>query len=391
MKQSRNIIRAVLPLAILLAGLLIMLALVKFRPAPQQKEEATQGALVHLLALKPGDHQVEISATGTVQANEEVSIVPQVGGRVTRMAPNLIAGGFFKKGELLFALEDEDYRLQVERAKAGVAQAELALASASSRAEVARKDWDEFAPGKEPANPLVLHLPQLEEAKANLAAARAGLRQAELDLSRTLITAPFNCRVRSEQIAPGQFVKSGNPVAVVAASDNAEIITPLPIEELAWLEVRHPGASGGKGATAVVSLTLGEKEYQWQGRLSRSLGELDEKGRMARVVLRVDNPYGQANKPDLAGNLFVGVRLAGPVLGRVFVIPRSALREKNTVWLMDKEQKLTIRPVSVRRLERDRAIIDQGLREGEQLVLTYLSGAAEGMRLRPARGGADKP
>lgn len=390
MNRRSKIIRVVLPLAIVIAGGLILLALVKFRHAPQQKEQAAPGALVHLLALKPVDHQVEIGATGTVQANEEVSIIPQVGGRVVRMAPNLVVGGFFKKGELLFALEEDDYRLQVERARAGVAQAEFALAAATGRARVARQEWEQLGSGEEPASPLVLHQPQLQEARANMAAAQANLRQAELDLSRTVLTAPFNCRIRSEQIAPGQYLKSGNPVAVVAASDSAEIIVPLPLEEMAWLMIPGTGRSNGPGSAATVSLVLGGERYQWQGRLRRTLGELDEKGRMARVVVGVANPYGQAGKLDLAGNLFVAVRLTGPVLRGVFAIPRSALREKNTVWLMDKEQNLAIRPVSVRRLERDLVLVDGGLKEGEQLVLTYLSGAAEGMRLRSAQG-ADKP
>lgn len=384
MNRRQKILRSILPLAILLFGVLVLVVLVKFRPVPQQTAPAEPGALVHLLRLAPVDHQIEIAATGTVQSEQEVSVIPQVSGKVNWVASNLLAGGFFRKGEPLFSLEDDDHRLLVERAKAGVAQADGALAAAEGRARVARKEWEQLGQGEEPANPLVLHSAQLKESQANLAAAKAFLRQAELDLARTVLTAPFNCRVRSEQIAPGQYLKSGNPVGILAASDVAEIVVPIPLEELAWLTVPAAGRTGTQGSAAIVSLRLAGTQHQWQGRLSRSLGELDEKGRMARVVVTVPRPYGQAGKPDLAGNLFVDLRLSGSVLPKVFVIPRSALREKDTVWLMGRDRKLSIRQVSVRRLERDLALIDGGLAEGEQLVLTYLSGAAEGIRLRAA-------
>jgi RND family efflux transporter MFP subunit len=379
-----------LPGAILLGGLLIAFFLVRGRGVPEREAQVAQGGLVELHTAQAGEYQVAVTSTGVVQPQEEIEIVPQVSGRVVFADPRFVAGGFFRQGELLFALEEEEYILAVERARAGVAQAELAFATAGSRAAVAREEWEKLASPGRKADPLVLHEPQLAEAAAVLAAARAGLRQAELDQERTRLFAPFNCRVRSESVALGQYVKSGTAYGVIAGTDAAEIVVPLPLADMAWLTVPAAG-SGQPGSPAEVLLEVGGATHRWSGRVVRSLGEVDAQGRMARIVVRVAAPHareaGQPARPALVANMFVQVRLQGPGLSGVHLLPRSALREENTLWLMDQEQRLAIRPVSVLRLDKEQVLIGRGLADGEQVVLTHLAGAAAGLRLRPVSGG----
>jgi hypothetical protein len=109
---------------------------------------------------------------------------------------------------------------------------------------------------------------------------------------------------------------------------------------------------------------------------------------MARVVVAVEDPYGlestdAGGRPELAMGLFVNVELHGDILSQVFPIPRSAVREGHDVWLVDDDNLLEIRPVEVARRERQIVCISQGLETGDRVVLTSLSGAAPGMRLRP--------
>jgi RND family efflux transporter MFP subunit len=340
--------------------------------------------LVETRQVQRQDHQVQIAATGTVQARQETEIVPQVSGMVTELGPNLMAGGFVRAGELLFAVEPVDFQLAVDRARANLTKAELELETVRAQADIARTEWRQLHPDEEPS-PLVVYLPQLKTAEAALASARAGLQQAQLDLQRTRVTAPFNGFVRSESVDLGQYLRSGNKVATLVGTDAVEVILPLPLADLALLEV--PRGSGQPGSRASLSMPAATGQ-SWSGRIDRALGEVDPQGRMARVAVLVADPYGlkqnHGKTLPLAVGSFVDATLQGSVLEQVVELPRRALREENTVWIMDGENKLRILPVEVLRLERETALISRGLAGGEQVVVSPVSGAADGLLLRQA-------
>ncbi len=187
----------------------------------------------------------------------------------------------------------------------------------------------------------------------------------------------------------GQYVKSGSAVATIAGTDQAEIVVPLPVLEMVWLDTPRAGEQR-KGSKAIVSVQLAEETYTWAGWLDRATGEVDIEGRMARIVAKVADPYGQKAKshhPHLVTNMFVTVAFSGRTIKDVIAIPRSALREFDMVWIMDKAQKLRLRKVTIKRRERDTVLVSAGLVAGDQVVLTYLSGAADGMLLRPVQEG----
>ena len=149
------------------------------------------------------------------------------------------------------------------------------------------------------------------------------------------------------------------------------------------------------GSPATAKIVVGNQTFTWQGHIDRSLGEVDPQGRMTRVIVTVDDPYDLKHRSRNSGinlevGLFVKVTLHGKKLAGVIAIPRSALRENATVWIADKNNKLQIRPVTVVRRERDMLFIEKGLKEGERVVLTSLSGAAEGINLRAIEKREDK-
>lgn len=387
MSTNSKRIKIALPLLILAAGAGVMLLMIANRPAPLKAPRQNPGALVEVLSVTRGERQVRVQGTGTVQPRQEISLTPQVDGRVMQVAPGFVAGGFFRKGEILFRIEDADYRLSLDRARAALAKAEYELATMEGQARIARQEWErlQLGNGEEP-NPLVLYAPQLKNARAALLSARASLRQAELDLQRTVLRAPFNAVIRSESVDLGQYVRAGTSVAMLAGTDQAEIVVPLPLDELAWLQIPRPGAKV-RGSEATVQLHAGETAFRWSGQVVRQLGDVDPQGRMARLVVAVDDPYGlrgdRDQRPELAMGTFVRVILHGEPLRDVAVIPAAALRDGATVWIMN-DQHLKIRPVEVVRRARDEVVIGGGLNPGDRVVLTNLGGAAEGMKLRPA-------
>ena len=386
MSSKSKLIKIVVPLLIIILGIVAARLLIANRAEPKKVVRENPGALVETVAVSRGARQVQVHGTGTVQAQRQVEIAPQVAGRVVEMSPNLVTGGFFRQGELLFRIDDADYRLAVDKAKAAVAKAEYELAAMEGQARVAREEWQrlDLDGGKTEANPLVLFEPQMKNAQASLLSAQAALRQAQLDLERTQVRAPFAAVVRSESVDVGQLVRVGTPVAVLAGTEQAEIVVPLPLEELGWLRIPRPGTAAA-GSPATIQLTTGGRTFDWSGRIVRSLGEVDPQGRMARVVVAVNDPYGlqapAAERPQLAVGTFLQVTLHGEVLPEVAVLPASALRDGEQVWIMN-DNHLKIRQVQVLRRARDEVVIGEGLQAGERVVLTNVAGAAEGMKLR---------
>ncbi|MFH7326597.1 efflux RND transporter periplasmic adaptor subunit [Desulfurivibrio sp. C05AmB] len=388
MLSREKIFKYVLPVVVLLLGFVLLQALLSKRQPPELQETVDLGPLVEVLEVQPAPHQVLVKAGGTVQAQREISLVPRVAGEVVELGPDFIAGGFVKAGELLFRLDPADYELARQRAEAAVVGAEGRLVDAESRAAIARLEWERFRgedPAAEPPNPLVLHEPQLLEARAGLAAAQADLSAARLNLERTTIRAPFNGRIRERRLEMGQFIPANSNVATLTGSDQAEVVVPLPPAELPWLDLPAPGQERD-GSPARVTIVAGGLNYQWPGHLRRTLGEVESQGRMVRAVVAVADPFGLqlTEKPpiELLPGMFVAVELAGPRLEEVFTLPRRLIRENNTVWLLDDRQHLRMQTVGIVREERDLVVIDSGLNPGDRVIVTDLAGAVEGLALR---------
>ncbi|TYO99091.1 RND family efflux transporter MFP subunit [Geothermobacter ehrlichii] len=380
--SDKRLLKIVLPVLILLLGAGGLMLMINARKAPEKKPPVFTGVLVETVRVQPVDHRVTVEATGTVQARRRVDIVPQVSGRVIRMSPRLVSGGFFRAGDELFALEDIDYRLAVDRARAEVSRQEVELATLRARADIARQEWEQLNPGQ-PPQPLAVFEPQLKSAEAAVAAARAALEQARLDLQRTVVSAPFNCYVQDEKIDLGQYLRAGNAVATLVGTDRVEIIVPLDTDDLQWLDV--PRQPGRRGSPAEIILPMAGGERHWRGYVDRALAEVDSRGRMARIAVLVDDPYGlkakASSKPALAVGSFVRLRLAGRTISGVIPVPRQALREGNRVWVKE-DGRLRIRRVTVVRREKDVVLVSDGLQAGAELVLTQVPGAADGLLLR---------
>ena len=384
-KKTGLALKIILPLLLLLLGAGGFVLLSKLKPAAERQSPPQRGVLVDVLELQAAPHQIRIYATGTVQPARQIALVPEISGKVIWIAPQLVDGGFFKQGETLLKIEPADSRLAVERAQAEIARAKVALATEQERARVAMQEWQRVdLPDKGNPGPLVTRELQQKQEEANLSAALAILAQAQLNLDRTELKAPFNGRIRQKQVDLGQYLRAGTSIGNFAGTDRAEIHVPLTLDDLRWLQI--PGADRKQPGSLAMVYLPGDGGSNWQGRIVRSLGEVDPTSRMATLVVAVDDPYQLQKRsayPDLSQGLFVEIQLFGDKLDSSISIPRKALRNDNHVWVADPENRLQLRPVEILRREKQQLIIKQGLSAGEKLVLTTLAGATDGMLLRP--------
>ena len=390
MEKKSGLLKKLTPILIIGGGLMMFIILTSLRKEPEKIEVHNTGALVSVYTVGQTDRNVTISGTGEILPRDEVTILPQVSGKIDWVSPKLAKGGSFKKGEKITRIEQKDYVLGVQRAKAAMAQAEYGLQAARAGADIARKEWqmvsarhDNLTDSKGNSEPdsLVLHLPQLLQAEANLESAKASLELAQLNLDRTELTAPFNCRVRQRFVSIGQIVGPASPIAKVYGTDIVEIEVGLPIADIPWIKV--------PGAEAIIKLSTGEKVFTWSGRVDRNSGTVDEIGRLAILIIQVANPFKRSSEyaPELSIGSFVSVDISGRSIENVIPIPRSAVRENSTVWIAADDNTLEIRKVTIELLTSNEALITEGLSADDKVIITSITGAAPGLKIRPVLEG----
>lgn len=393
--MSLRLPKGVLPLLILVLGVVGAVAMVKMRPTPPKRPVPRHLPTVNVMTVEASAPRVTVQGHGTVAARSRISVVPQVSGVVLRTGAGLETGGAFAAGDVLLRLDDSDYRLAVESARAQVARQEVALAQAEQEAEIARREWSRIREDDPETlvkpNALVLHGPQLKLAQAELEAARAALAKAELDLERCTVRAPFAGRTLEESVDAGQYVRAGNPVATIYATDVAEVTVPLTDADLAFFA--HPDAVGGAGAAAEAAVEFAGRRHVWPGRVVRLSGALDPRTRLVDVVVALEDAYiPVGDRPAILDGTFVDVTIHGDVLDGAVVLPRAALRDDGRVWVVDGDGRLRFRDVTVARADRESALVTGGLAAGEQVIVSAMEVVVDGMEVRVAgRPGAGKP
>jgi len=390
-KKSR-LLQAGLAGALVVLGLLGVGALTASKEKLEKATPSTPPPLVRTMRVQTGLESIHIKGEGTVVPLLEIDLAPQVGGKLVFASPSLMNGGEFLKDQMLLRIDPVDYELAVTLARANVKDSESRLRIAQEEAAIAREEWrlhrsDGVKVEGEPP-PLVAKQPQLAAAQARLEAHQADLKKALLNLERTEIKAPFNGRVSKKNVDAGQYVSVGQILARIHCTDTVEIVLPTPIEDLQWFHVPGFTPGDGPGSSTVVHARMAGEELSWQGNVVRAEGKLDERTRMVHVVVRVDEPY--ARMPPLAVGLFVTVNIRGHSLPETAVLPRSALREDGSVWVVDDQGRLRFRPVEVARLRGEEIIVKSGVENGERVITSPLKAVTDGMTVRSAEV-ADRP
>lgn len=360
-------------LAVAIGAFILMGAMKK--PADIQKRRDPSLAVMAMPAYK-STVVLDVVVQGQSRPRTEVDLTPQVGGKVTYVSPQFVAGGQFKKGDVLLRIEEADYNVAVLRAQAGVARAEQLVIREQAEGAIARADWADLGRGGEPS-PLTLREPQLAEAKANLLSAQADMENAKLQLSRTVIRAPFNGRIRDRFADVGQFVGLGTRLARVFSTEAIEI--PLSLNDADLTQVNVPLSMNVTDRDAAPSVTLsaiiGGKRQEWQGRIVRTSGTFDPQTRTVSAIAEVLDPFGKGASEDgtpLPPGLFVDAEIQGRTLENVIIIPRDGLRPENKVYIVGQDAKAESRDAVVLDTNADRAVLASGVSEGELVVVSPL-------------------
>lgn len=381
----RHVLQILLPLALLLGGAYGAKRLMDAYTPPETAPVVFEPPLVRVLEATEERIRLTIEAEGSVSPRVESELVPEISGRVISVSPSLAIGGFFKAGDELLKIDGREYQLAVIRARAAIAQAELRVATEEQEGAVARAEWEDLSDGE--PTPLALRIPQLAEAKAALASAEAATEQAKIDLERTSVRAPFDGRVRRKQVDIGQYVQRGQSIATLYSTDVAEVHLAIPDQQLEYVDLplAYVNADADdRQPRVVLSTEFAGNTYKWRGRIVRTEGEIDPETRMVGAIAQVQDPYAQAKnsrRPPLAVGMFVRAEIQGHTV-QAIVLPRTALRGADQVWIVNAQNQLEFRQLDILRLERDRVLVRGGIEPGERVCVSNLEVAVEGMEVR---------
>ena len=370
----------VIPTAIVLLFLSVAATLMATAPVLEPANDTPTPLTVRVRTIETESIELKVHSQGSVVPSTVSQLIPEVSGRVTWTSPNLVAGGYFEAGQELARIDDLDYRNAQDRANA-------ALKRATAEVEHAKYEYGRLRSLAErklvSRSALENGLRAYRVTQAAFEDAQANSDQAQENVKRTVLRAPFTGLVRAENIDIGQFASRGQPIATLYANDVVEVRLPIADRQLAFRNLpplRNGNFPEDMQPTVKLSADYGGQTREWFGKIVRAEAEIDTSSRMVQLVARVESAE---DSQDLSVGLFVTAEIAGLAVENIVRLPRSAIRNDNQVLVVDTENRLRFRDIQPLRLYKDNVLINAGLIPGERVCVSTVQTAIEGMAVNP--------
>ena len=419
--KNRILFRAIVVSAIIFAGIVIAGVFMSFRKPPPQMPIPEPALQVEVLDAKPENIPVSITGYGEVRVLNEVSITPEVSGKVVKIHPKLETGEVIEKGKIIFQIDPRDYKAAFVEATATATQMESSLKRMKRQYEIdqerlktiqrtcelskqqyerIKKLFEEDKVGTQSGvdqaeqacnnatdqqeqmeKTVELYPLQIQEAESNLLSTKSRMETAKIRLERCTVKSPFDGRIKSVSVEKGQYVSPGMSVITLADDSVLEIQVPLDSRDAnKWLpfddntnNTSNAWVKGLKQVKCKVRWTESTSADYWEGTLNRVV-KFDEQTRTVTVAIRIQGTealsINHGNLPLVEG-MFCSVEVPGKILQNVYRIPRWAVSFENTVYVAI-DNKLKTVPVKIARAQGDNAYISEGLEPGDRIIITRL-------------------
>lgn len=325
----------------------------------------------------------QVRSFGTVQAQDVVAITPQVSNRITRLYVDL--GDEVKRGQLLAKIYDATFRDQLNQARAQLSQTEINLERDSTQLARQKRLLEIEAVSQSEYD---IALSNYRGSLAQYESAVALLTQAQENFNNTEVRSPVNGVVNSRNLAEGDIATSGQSIFEIANTTGYESRIFLPVQD--WRDIRV-----GQEVSLRVS---SEAEPTAKGVVSRKSPQLDPTTGLGEVVISLSE-IGASIYPGVLTENIINIT----VKPRAITVPRSAMVEKvetviepesNTiqlertysVFVSNGDSVAELRQLELGIEQGDRIEVLNGLRAGDQIVVTGQQGLRDGSRIRVSSG-----
>lgn len=328
--------------------------------------------------------------SGRTEAKEDVDVRAQVSGYIVKI--NFVDGQEVKNGTLLVEIDPRPYQAALDKAKADVARAEAMLIKA--KADLARstrllptkaisqEDYDQ-------------QVAQKDMAAAQVQAAQAAQRDAQLNLDFTNITAPIDGRISRIKITVGNLVQAaqgGSSILTTIVSTDPMYVyfdiderTMLLSQQMAREEGESPRADHIKNRKIPVEINLAnEEDFPHQGILDFAENKVDSSTGTIRVRAVFDN-----STRYLTPGLFVRVRVPSSDPHQALLVAESALgadRDKKFLLVADKDNVAQYHQVRLGSAQGDLRVIEAGIKPDDWIIVNGIQRVRPGMKVTPRPG-----
>ena len=312
---------------------------------------------------------------------------PQVTGIVTERAFN--EGSEVKAGQVLYRIDPAPYQAAYDSAKATLARAEANAQVARIKAErhaglvkidaVSKQANDDAQAG-------------LKQAQAEVAAAKAALDKAQIDLDYTRLKSPIAGRIGRSAVTAGALVTANQAQALATVQQLDPIHVDLTQSSADMLRLRSEIAAGrlqagARGEVPVKLILEDGSEYAAEGRLALSEVTVDEG--TGSVTLRAQ--FSNADGVLLPG-MYVRARLPQGTRSDAILVPHKALSRdplgNALVMAVDAESKVVARPVQVAQSLGENWVVTGGVKAGERIIIEGLQKVRPGVAVQAEEAGA---
>lgn len=320
-----------------------------------------------------------LAFSGRIEAIHRVELRPRVGGAIE--AVHFHEGGLVQAGDVLFTLDARPYRIRQEQAAAEVERAQATLGLAEQEMARTRRLHDSGAVAVEEFE---RRNADLVKARASLAATRAALSAAELDLDFTIVRAPVTGRVGLAELTPGNLAQANLSVLTHLVSVEPMRVR-LVIDEATLQRVLAAAGATSPG----LRLTVPGSNRVFAGAVDYIGQMIDPKSGTAELRATLTGTAGL-----LVDGMFARVDLLLPAAGGTVLVPEAALgaeQGSRYVLVADSDHKLVQRRVVLgARLGAQRAIVS-GVSAGDAIVIAGLQFLRPGMTIRPVPAAGPAP
>lgn len=304
------------------------------------------------------------SYSGRLTAVDNVQIRPRVAGMVESV--HFEDGQNVNEGDLLFVIDPRPYKAALSAAQAAYSLA----ASEFKRAEPLLKEK-------------AISQRSFDQRKNDLAAAQAALTQAKLNLDYTQVKAPISGKVGRREVTPGNLVNLGQPVMTTVVSQNP-IYADFEADENHLLKyiAAHGNTQEALDAIPVMlELPGGDALQSRTGKIQSFDNQLDVRSGTIRVRAVFDNADGR-----LVPGMFARIRVTSGDSGPALLVANSAIgtdQDKKFIYTVGDDNKVAYRIVTLGPDYERLRVIENGLTEGEQIVVKGIQRLRPGMEIKP--------
>lgn len=406
--------RIVIPLGILLLASAIAATLVISRPSATIRDSEEKSWIVSVLPAKPGVISPQITIYGKVESPFMTRLTAAINADVEEVA--IKEGQEVQQGQILVKLADNDYHLQLKQRNAELAEIKAQINSELDRHEsdrqalqhekilldLAQKELDRARSlhrdklstqaNIDGAEQLVVkqqlavnnrtltvndHEARLAQLKARATKAEALRDLAALDVKRSSIVAPFNGKVTSVKVSPGDRVKTGDVLLELYDHNTLEIRAQIPTQYENTIQQALSSGTTINGFATINQQSIAVTLDRVSGKITQGSGSLDG-------LFRIDD-----TKRQLQVGRTLELKLSLPPISNAIALPREAIYGSNRIYRLvgERMSALSVERIGEMQTEDGNSYViirSPEINVGDSIITTQLPNAIDGLLVKVA-------